>query len=291
VQTAIHSVLAQTFDDLELVVVDDGSVDETADVVAAIADPRLRYVFQTNAGPSAARNAGAAAGNGRVLTFLDDDDAALPTWLEELRRAAQGDADAVVTCGEVVVDPSGRELRALLPHDLGPVFEGYRALFRPGTFAVPSALFEELGGFSTDLPCSENTEFALRLLPRCRADDRPVIAVDMALVKHVQRPLEDRPQQSPAKTVQGARLVLERHEQRLARSPEVLSSWYATGGVAAARCGDYAEARRLFRSAVSTTPGNLKHRVRLAVAHLRPLGALVWRTHKYRPERTGSETR
>lgn len=75
---AIASVLAQTFTDFELLVVDDGSSDDTAEVVAAFGDKRIHYIFQENAGRSAARNRGMAESHGEFIAFLDDDDLYLP---------------------------------------------------------------------------------------------------------------------------------------------------------------------------------------------------------------------
>ena len=70
---AIESVLAQTFPVLELIVVDDGSTDETARIVARFGN-RLTYRYQTNAGVSAARNSGASIARSDWLAFLDADD-------------------------------------------------------------------------------------------------------------------------------------------------------------------------------------------------------------------------
>jgi glycosyltransferase involved in cell wall biosynthesis len=78
---AIDSVLAQSFQDWELIVVDDGSTDGTVDLFVGM-DPRVHLVRQANAGVGAARNTGLAASRGRFLTFLDSDDAWLPHFLE-----------------------------------------------------------------------------------------------------------------------------------------------------------------------------------------------------------------
>ena len=96
IEAVIDSVLAQTRADLELIVVDDGSTDYTAEVVGRIAgaDPRVRLVRQENAGTVRARNAGLALTRGSFVSFLDDDDLWLPGYLEAV-GAAFGASPAV----------------------------------------------------------------------------------------------------------------------------------------------------------------------------------------------------
>ncbi len=83
VENAIQSVLAQTFDDWELLVIDDGSSDKTFDVVETLilADKRLRYHFAKNRGLAEVRNLGLMMGTGRYFTFLDSDDEYKPEHL------------------------------------------------------------------------------------------------------------------------------------------------------------------------------------------------------------------
>src|SRR5579862_1320744 len=78
---ALASVFAQTFTDYEIVVVNDGSTDDTASVLAGYGD-RIRTILLSNSGPSAARNAGVSASSGEYLAFLDDDDEWMPRKLE-----------------------------------------------------------------------------------------------------------------------------------------------------------------------------------------------------------------
>ena len=79
---AIRSVLAQTWTDFELIVVDDGSIDDTPAVVAQMADRRIRYLRCAHAERSVARNRGLAAAEGAYIAFMDDDDWCLPHRLE-----------------------------------------------------------------------------------------------------------------------------------------------------------------------------------------------------------------
>ena len=74
IRNSICSVLAQTVEDFEIVVVDDGSIDHTAAKIKSIDDFRIRYIYQENAGVSAARNTGIQNARGEYICFLDADD-------------------------------------------------------------------------------------------------------------------------------------------------------------------------------------------------------------------------
>jgi glycosyltransferase involved in cell wall biosynthesis len=93
--TSISSVISQTYDQWELVIVDDGSTDETRELVSSYAaqlGDKLRYVYQPNRGLLAARNTGIRNSRGDLIALLDADDIWLPTRLE--RSVAAQDADA-----------------------------------------------------------------------------------------------------------------------------------------------------------------------------------------------------
>src|ERR687887_1081438 len=97
VDRAVRSALAQTHRDVEIIVVDDGSTDDTAARVRTFTDPRVRHVARPHRGVSAARNAGVALATTDVVAFLDSDDVWRPDKLErELAfLAAHPDVDAV----------------------------------------------------------------------------------------------------------------------------------------------------------------------------------------------------
>jgi glycosyltransferase involved in cell wall biosynthesis len=88
VQNAINSVLQQTYSAVEVIVVDDGSTDDTQNILQQYGT-KIRVVRQENAGPAAARNHGIQISRGKIITFLDSDDVWLPTYLEAQVRVLQ----------------------------------------------------------------------------------------------------------------------------------------------------------------------------------------------------------
>lgn len=165
---SIDSVLSQTYENVELVVVDDGSTDETEAVVRARDDPRLRYYrHERNKGPNAARNTGIGKCNGRYVAFIDSDVEWLPHKVERQveRLETAGEAIGGVYCrayGEF--DGYVKEV----PHpglegDLyGPLLAG-DLIVPTSQLLLKSECFEVVGGWDEDLPCFNEYDLALRL--------------------------------------------------------------------------------------------------------------------------------
>jgi len=101
---AIQSVLAQSCQDFEIVIVDDGSTDDPAAVIAQFSDPRIRFLRQKNQGGGAARNAAIDAARGRLIAPLDSDDIFLPHHLQTMKMLLHGKTFQ----GKLPVRTSGR---------------------------------------------------------------------------------------------------------------------------------------------------------------------------------------
>lgn len=107
VKKAIMSVLNQSFRDIEVIVVDDGSMDNTGDVIRNIEDYRVRYVYQDNAGACVARNRGIELARGEYIAFHDSDDVWRENKLEKQINALQNSKADLIFCRLVKHNPDG----------------------------------------------------------------------------------------------------------------------------------------------------------------------------------------
>jgi hypothetical protein len=165
---AIRSVLAQSHADWRMVVVDDGSRDATADVVAGFTDPRLRLIRQDNAGVSAARNRALAAVEGDALLFLDADDWLTPDTLARLAVVLAASSGAVVAaaCPAAFVPVGASGITGGLHPPAGDLLERLleRNLFaNGGQVLVRRGAIVAAGGFRADLAYGEDWALWVRL--------------------------------------------------------------------------------------------------------------------------------
>jgi glycosyltransferase involved in cell wall biosynthesis len=119
---AVDSALAQTFRDIEVIVVDDGSTDGSADTLSNLDDPRLHVIREVHGGSAAARNAGLRLATGELVAFLDADDHWAPQNLERQSAFLYSHPDVDMTFGHsLVVDQEGRSLGFKSSSWAGPI--------------------------------------------------------------------------------------------------------------------------------------------------------------------------
>jgi glycosyltransferase involved in cell wall biosynthesis len=182
---AIETVLAQTRAVEEIIVVDDGSTDGTGHALQARFGDRIRYVWQANAGVSAARNHGMRLAQGRYFALLDSDDEWLPDktqaqieWLQarpdfgmvvcDVQRVDRDGAPIDVFHRREVIREDGRVLRYLI----------HNPALAPASAILRREVFEDVGGFDESLRTAEDIDFHLRIAQRW-----PIGVVELPLVR------------------------------------------------------------------------------------------------------------
>jgi glycosyltransferase involved in cell wall biosynthesis len=165
---AIESVLRQTLPPAEILVVDDGSTDDTREIIKSFGD-EVRYLYQSNAGVCAARNRGAAESRGDLICFIDADDTMVPESIEKQVAKFAEDGVGLVHCGLRLVDHETSETIELqleggedgVADNLllweGPVIAG------PGAIIVSREAFFAVGGFDTEMKVGEDWDFCYRV--------------------------------------------------------------------------------------------------------------------------------
>jgi glycosyltransferase involved in cell wall biosynthesis len=163
---AIESVLDQTWQDFELVVVDDGSTDNSAEVANSILDQRVYYIYQDNLGLAGARNTGIRNSAGEYLVFLDSDDLLLPRNLELLGSELDRDPTLGLVAGQAVpINENGTQLGIIFDKGL-PADRTRLLLGNPiqvGTMMVRRSWQEQVGYFDESLHSYEDWDMWLRL--------------------------------------------------------------------------------------------------------------------------------
>jgi glycosyltransferase involved in cell wall biosynthesis len=176
---AIDSVLAQDFNDLEIVVVDDGSVDDSSKILQSY--PQIVVVRQDHRGVSAARNTGIARAAGPLIAFLDSDDVWLPSKVSTQIAFFNAQPDALICQTEEIWIRDGRQVNPKKRHQKhsGMIFERCLELciVSPSAVMMRQSLFDAVGFFDETLPACEDYDLWLRVA--CRF---PIYLLEMPLV-------------------------------------------------------------------------------------------------------------
>jgi glycosyltransferase involved in cell wall biosynthesis len=167
VARAIASALSQSFNDFELIVVDDGSTDETAEALSQFKDRIAIIRHSKNLGVSAARNSGIKASRSPLIAFLDSDDYWMPEKLETQVRYFRENPDAVACQTEEIWVRNGVRVNPWNKHlkPSGDIFERSLKLcvVSPSAVMIKRSIFDEVGLFDEDFPVCEDYDLWLRI--------------------------------------------------------------------------------------------------------------------------------
>ena len=188
IEASVRSVLEQSMENIELIVVDDGSIDETRAVLEGIDDPRIRVISQDNAGPSAARNRAVAEARGEFVACIDADDLWAADKIELQVQALRATPEASVAYGWVdIIDSQSRfaysDQRVTHEGNVYAELLHTNFIFSGSNTMIRKSVFERLGGFDESLRAVEDWEFHVRL-----AAEYEFVGIPRVLVRYRQAP-------------------------------------------------------------------------------------------------------
>lgn len=255
ISRSIDSVLLQTFHDLELIVVDDGSDDDSVAVVKGVRDRRIRLLQQNHEGVCAARNRGIECARGEYIAFLDSDDTWTSTCLERLHEAILHTPDAAIAyCGWQNVGLGEERDKPFIPPDYETP-DKIELWIRNSRWPIHAALTRKaailaVGGFDPRFPTSEDFLLWLQIVGKYKIVRVPEV---LAFYYHHEGPRATRDrvrmalnhleaQQAFLQKHPAIRTMLGRHKVRALTIGELLNRGY--------ECywqGDLENARKIFR--------------------------------------------
>lgn len=262
---AVASVVRQTFDDWELIVVDDGSDEDIASAIGSFDDPRVTLVrLAENSGAPVARNAGIRMARGTSIAFLDSDDEWLPHKLEDQLRAMGPQVDAVL-CG-FEEEEAGRKAEVRPPSGRltwEQLIYGPRSWITTGQLLVRASALEQFH-FDEKLRAYQDWDILLRL-----SQSNVIIGIsDVLMIKHG----HDR-----ARIFSGARRhrallsVAEKYRAEIGRNPSVDRRWRMRRAMSHWQLGDFRSMRAVLDEAVADHPDDGELRSLRAWARAGPL--------------------
>ena len=264
--SAIQSVLDQTYQDFELLVVDDGSEDNPEQVVRSFSDPRVRFVRHLVArGGGAARNTGIQNTSGPYVAFLDDDDTWYPQKLAlQVAMLDQGPARlGLIYAGYDIVDPEGRTLSTRIPEargDLRHKLLASNVIGGTSLILVRRTCLQSAGGFDEALPSFQDYDLYLRFSAICDFDFVPQSVSSY-------RRHEVQIWKAPGAILEGMEKMLEKHGTHKAFR-ESLAPFYLRLGRQLCVAGNRTEGQRAIRRGLLLNPRVFKGYAYYALAFL-----------------------
>ena len=251
-RSAITSVLNQTFQNFEIVIIDDASKDHTQEVIAHFNDTRIKAIYnQVSKGDAGARNVGIMNSNCGYIAFLDDDDEWLPEklkiqtcFLDDSPPEVGGICTARFTINEV----SGRTLYISSP--------GSNDLSKGNFITTSSVLlrrecFEQCGLFDENMPTSSDCDMWIRI-----SKNYSFKVIKTPLVKHYIH--EDSLTFNYEKMIKGREILFEKYDRFFKNNPKAYSKEYLHLGVLYCCIGEAQKGRKAFKKAIKMNPFEIR---------------------------------
>ena len=254
---AVQSVLNQTYGDWEMVIVDDGSIDKTEEIVKGYKEARIRYILhKSNLGLSAARNTGIKNSRGEYIAFLDSDDEWFPEKIScqmNIFQKENSKCDVVCTSGYMIKNDKIIGVKAI-PANLGNFYEKF--LFENITWTsnvlVKKECFKKVGLFDENLESCEDWDMWIRI-----AKYYKFVFLEMPLAKYVIHP--GQLSENLLKKINARKRILFKYQDELKNRKFVYSHHYYKIGNLCCLSGKIREGRKYLFKGILVYPFCLKY--------------------------------
>lgn len=217
IKKSVMSVLEQTYTDIEVIVVDDGSTDDTKNIIAMINDDRLKYIYQTNGGACKARNTGINLAKGDFIAFHDSDDVWHENKLEKEYNKLISEKVDVVFCKLNYHNPNGQVEKLPIGISEGNIGLNNN-LFGIGTQTLlgKQKVFKDIM-FDSSLPRFQDLELLVRIAKKYK-----IYCLNDGLVEYNVN--MDSISSNPYKILEAFNIIIKRHPDLKAQSPDTIKS-------------------------------------------------------------------
>ena len=279
---SIDSVISQSYNDLELIIVDDASTDNTGSAVSSYDDDRIEYIkLEENRGAPVARNKGSERATGDFIAFLDDDDGWKTNKInKQIERFRDLDEEYAIVY-------TGREKRrgGSITNKYHPSKEGdiHERLLKSNiipseTPLIRKDVFIQVGGFDPSFKSKQDLDLWLRI-----TKDHRVSLIDEILAFSY-KDTKNRIGANPEALYQGQRKLIEKHIDEFRRFPDILSHQYLKLGIHAANTGRNKEAKYYFKKSYNLNNKNIRSIVAHGVSNLpnyvsTPVFNILWKAY------------
>jgi glycosyltransferase involved in cell wall biosynthesis len=243
INRVIKGILEQSFQDFEILIIDDGSTDTTKNSIKEYSnDIRIKYHYQNNAGVCAARNTGAKLVKGAFLIFLDSDDTVEKSWLQDFHDSLVNQNYDIAYCNITVLksDGSTKKINAANPYGNNTG----KGADMAGSWAIKKELFLKIGMYDTQIKFGENSELRLRL----EFEKPRVVLVDKYNFNYYTSP--DGGSKNNHNKMDSILYTLDKHKAHYDKSIRVKKLYLQNAAVAAVRIGQVKKAHELFAMAL-----------------------------------------
>lgn len=258
----INSVRSQDYENWELIIMDDGSTDNTKEIIDSFLDNRIKYYYTKNSGAGDKRNQGVENSSGEDIIFLDSDDEVKPNWLSSLLFSKEQKKGNIVCCGLEKYDHNGKLISVQMPRKLEGIFNNIEANYLAGTLLLNKELFNVVGGYDINLESGQHTDLMLRLVPEIINRKLKVISIDQSLLK-VHNHQGAKIRNNSNSIYKGTLKILQKHNELFKRDKETHYNYLNIAGIAAFGVSKPLVGNKLFINSLILYPIKVKTLVRI----------------------------